>query len=1127
MDKTSAVAAWSGGNYTSATDGIALIENYVTNTTSTGNIFEQTVSGLDQGYYKVTLYANAIYTPERGFSSDASDFDSDRVFIFATGNGTTKKTAVPIKYGIITTGSETFTVNAYVGSDGNLTIGMVKEKVGTNWHSIATKSLVYYGNDLTAIKAELNTEISTANALSIAATETETFSAAIAMAQNVYDSSTATFDEVDAAITTLKIAEKYAQGGFSSATLNNPVLTSFVVNGDFTSFTDNWPDDGWYTTAGVGNHGQMTEGDEKAWENYSWGNEKLSGKMYFRMTDIPNGAYSVSIDGFSRTASSTYVYANKERVYLSANETYETKVIPVIVKNNILEVGEYSGKIDWMKIKKVSVSYTGDPLASYKNTIKSLIETGEGLDITGIPSSVSEAMSNDINTYKNVYNTYTEEEQCTAAVAALQTSVQKAQAYVAAKAVVDKMNTLIENNNLYTTSAYDTFCAYITKFNNAEYTTEEANALNGVVFGTGWRSTAAVDDFLISAWDVTPRDWDSYHVNTWSTINDSGNPNLVVPCIEYWIGDQETLADKVMTATLNGFTAGAEYKVTATVCLGVNTGVDASTVPTGISLQLNDGDATSVCTGSRINETRFYEGTFEAKGMIGVDGKLNVKFNVASTNVSWMTFRNVKYVKISDAAVPTQEDLDNLDTAIGTAEAKTLGFETGEYAPYENVEALEALATAKGVKDNQSNSKLSVTWATSALNGATWTPNSEEVNAIGGGNLMSHFEYNGTYDIPNGWSNTGYNTRIVGNNESPASDNPGLKGTTNNRALLVKYSTSYGDVNGYTLPLEANTTYKFSFVYGLWNEDGQITKGLTMTAPDNSTIEMTPSTVSKNDGGKDNCANNVDTAWATYEAFFTTTTKGNYKLNIVNTDGNHQRQMVFADFVLKKAVVENVTIAEDVDYTPVAKYANVTFNRTLVEGWNGLVLPFDMTIDDAKTTFSATAVKDLGSVTSSADGATLNFVDATEIKAGRPFMLKAAAGTSYTINNVILSADALQTVPKAAEGNAAVYTFTGTYAGTTDLTDVTFFLINGTKYYYHTAGVNSSSAKAFRAYFVNETPTAQNSRVSFNFGDDTTTGIESLSSKKMVGEIYNLNGQKVEKAQKGLYIVNGKKVVVK
>jgi hypothetical protein len=35
------------------------------------------------------------------------------------------------------------------------------------------------------------------------------------------------------------------------------------------------------------------------------------------------------------------------------------------------------------------------------------------------------------------------------------------------------------------------------------------------------------------------------------------------------------------------------------------------------------------------------------------------------------------------------------------------------------------------------------------------------------------------------------------------------------------------------------------------------------------------------------------------------------------------------------------------------------------------------------------------------------------------------------------------------------------------------------------------------------------------------------SENKLDGTIYNLNGQKVEKAQKGLYIINGKKVVVK
>jgi len=40
-------------------------------------------------------------------------------------------------------------------------------------------------------------------------------------------------------------------------------------------------------------------------------------------------------------------------------------------------------------------------------------------------------------------------------------------------------------------------------------------------------------------------------------------------------------------------------------------------------------------------------------------------------------------------------------------------------------------------------------------------------------------------------------------------------------------------------------------------------------------------------------------------------------------------------------------------------------------------------------------------------------------------------------------------------------------------------------------------------------------------------GIESVKSVKVDGTIYNLNGQKMQKAQKGLYIINGKKVVIK
>ena len=41
------------------------------------------------------------------------------------------------------------------------------------------------------------------------------------------------------------------------------------------------------------------------------------------------------------------------------------------------------------------------------------------------------------------------------------------------------------------------------------------------------------------------------------------------------------------------------------------------------------------------------------------------------------------------------------------------------------------------------------------------------------------------------------------------------------------------------------------------------------------------------------------------------------------------------------------------------------------------------------------------------------------------------------------------------------------------------------------------------------------------------TGIQTVNTEKNAEGIFNLNGQKVMKTQKGLYIMNGKKVVIK
>ena len=73
--------------------------------------------------------------------------------------------------------------------------------------------------------------------------------------------------------------------------------------------------------------------------------------------------------------------------------------------------------------------------------------------------------------------------------------------------------------------------------------------------------------------------------------------------------------------------------------------------------------------------------------------------------------------------------------------------------------------------------------------------------------------------------------------------------------------------------------------------------------------------------------------------------------------------------------------------------------------------------------------------------------------------------------------------------------------------------------------------KAFRAFFV--VPNDVNNKQLQAVIDGTTTGIEDLviDGVKANGRVYNLNGQYVGNSlnglQPGLYIQNGKKIVVK
>ena len=149
----------------------------------------------------------------------------------------------------------------------------------------------------------------------------------------------------------------------------------------------------------------------------------------------------------------------------------------------------------------------------------------------------------------------------------------------------------------------------------------------------------------------------------------------------------------------------------------------------------------------------------------------------------------------------------------------------------------------------------------------------------------------------------------------------------------------------------------------------------------------------------------------------------------------------------------------------------------------------------------------------------VTFSTITKVPANTGILLKGAAG-NYAINTTTDDTDDVT-------GNV--------FIGVTEKTVVNkkgiFVLMNGGQgvgFYKTTA--ESFTVGANTAYIdALPEPEGEGARtfIGFDF-DNTTTAIEGVATvKENNGEIYNLQGQRVMKAQKGLYIINGKKVMVK
>ncbi len=207
--------------------------------------------------------------------------------------------------------------------------------------------------------------------------------------------------------------------------------------------------------------------------------------------------------------------------------------------------------------------------------------------------------------------------------------------------------------------------------------------------------------------------------------------------------------------------------------------------------------------------------------------------------------------------------------------------------------------------------------------------------------------------------------------------------------------------------------------------------------------------------------------------------------------------------------------------------ANVTLKRTFYKdgAWNTLCLPF--AVADAKTAFDRAELREVD--TENSHDNTIVFKEATAIEAGKPYLIKWAKTPNEVCDFVnTFKGVTLVATATPVKVNDAI-TFTGFYnKATADKLGASVAAIGaGNKLFKVTSG----EMKGFRAAFVlNPATPAAGINVVI---DGTTTGIEDLvvDGVKANGRVYNLNGQYVGNSlnglQPGIYIQNGKKVVVK
>lgn len=300
------------------------------------------------------------------------------------------------------------------------------------------------------------------------------------------------------------------QNGLTDASVTNGMLTSFVVNGTFDSNVN-----GWSRTGGFQNNNTASnqQGDFTGNFYENWNSSAKVNKMYQTINNIPNGTYKLKIAAFVNNLAdpneSQFVFANNDKTYLTTGSPtfYE---VWTVVTNNTVEIGleQTTATANWMGIDNVSLTYygAGDVIDQAQNA-------GHKADWDAALAAAQAAVAN--TDYANV----TGEELTNLNAEIAKAEPTTAEGYdEATAALVSATNAFIAAK-----SAYDAFVV------------EKANAaLLGVSAedpNTAAEATAAVEQMMVEEYEAVIGQYTtSIDLGTWT---ESGAANF---SNEHWSG---------------------------------------------------------------------------------------------------------------------------------------------------------------------------------------------------------------------------------------------------------------------------------------------------------------------------------------------------------------------------------------------------------------------------------------------------------------------------------------------------------------------------------------------------------------------------------------------------------------